>query len=121
MTEIRDIAQLAGLLEGEGCFANYPVDGKHYPRIQVQMNDRDVIEWVAALWGSTVNIFTKRYKATMDSYRTTVYGSQALGWMMTLYPFMKSRRQAKIREIIEHARKNPTQVSWKVTQIWETT
>lgn len=53
MTEI-ETAWLAGLLEGEGYFGtiNSWVSGRcyRYPRIGVNMTDRDVIDRVATLW-----------------------------------------------------------------------
>src|SRR5437879_3277372 len=53
-----DIGKLAGLVEGEGSLRLAFGGGRHFrrttPQITVLMTDRDVVEWVAAMWGSKV-------------------------------------------------------------------
>lgn len=94
---IRDIAWLAGLLEGEGCFATKSKNGV---TIKMEMTDRDVIHKAAKLMGAHVNDLGMRRGATKIIYRLNLYGGNAIGWMMTLYSFMGNRRKAKIRELI---------------------
>lgn len=60
--ERQDVLWLAGLLEGEGCF-NYRPE-KNQVRVSIEMNDRDVIERVAALWGSKVGYRRARLSGT---------------------------------------------------------
>lgn len=110
MPSTKDIAWLAGLLEGEGCFMWAPFThrqhGKEYqyhrPVIQVNMTDPDVIERVASLFK------TKAYAHNYDKRpnrkpctRAVVVGKRAIGWMQTLYPLLGQRRQAKVRSILQ--------------------
>lgn len=100
-----DIAWLAGLLEGEGCF-RYHSQGKGRihpgtPGFQLQMTDRDVVAKFANLMARPLlgpyGPYAHRGKEVWACYVT---GPQAVGWMMTLYPLLGERRQEKIREMI---------------------
>ncbi len=92
-----DIAWTAGLIEGEGSF------GWHgrTPKVVVQMTDKDTIEKLAGIWGSKVyGPYGPYGVSTKVTYTTAIYGSQAIGWMMTMFVFMSERRKQKIEEII---------------------
>lgn len=94
-----DLQWLAGLIEGEGCFSVHPRGGG--PEIRVQMQDLDVVQRVAELFGSRpVYTLKKRKLAKRDSYVTTIRGSSALDLMKRLYPLMGARRKERIGEII---------------------
>lgn len=97
------IAWAAGLLEGEGCFKKSGAS----PSVVVAMTDRDAVDKIAALWGSEATVWTRR-GPLKTPYFTAIYGGPAVGWMMTIYSFLGSRRQAKIRELIAdwRSRKN---------------
>lgn len=93
----KDLAWLAGLLEGEGSFT----DSGSSVMLQVVMTDSDVIERAAAILGVKTR---KPWKPKGDrkiAYGCFVCGVRAIGWMMTLYQFFGERRQRRIREIIE--------------------
>lgn len=112
-----DIAWLAGLVEGEGCIGFYK-NGQHssgheyhLPKLTINMTDKDVIQKAADLFGSKVNgPYNPGKNASGESYKqkfaVNVYGSRAIGWMMTLYPFLGSRRRAKAREVVQLWREN---------------
>jgi hypothetical protein len=97
---------LAGILEGEGSFwilkKNRPSGGHYrYPKISVVMTDRDVIEWVAVLFGDkAVTEQTPRGNRQM-TYRTNLTGQPALEMMCRLFHYMSSRRQRRIRELFD--------------------
>ena len=102
MRSTQDIAWLAGLLEGEGCFkvgrpARYPT--KAYPRISVQMTDEDVVRRAADIMGARFNGPYERPGKTvwMANLQTR---AEVAGWLMTLYPLMGARRQERIRELL---------------------
>jgi hypothetical protein len=100
MISTLDIAWLAGLLEGEGCFT---ADKRLTIRISVAMTDLDVIERARKLMKCTCKI--QEYspgacKRNKTLYRVLLNGTPAAQWAMTLYPFMGVRRQTKIRELI---------------------
>ena len=90
-----DIIWLGGLLEGEGCFH---LNRGKYPVISVGMTAEDTITKVADMWGNKVS-------RRRNMYIVQVCGGYAIGWMMTLYPFLGSCRKKRIREIIEVWRK----------------
>ena len=108
MTSLKDIYWLAGLLEGEGCFAHsiYHTTGRASGkeitgvtfRIQLSMTDRDIVERAAKLFGREV---TEVITQGTLSYRVQISGSDAIQWMMTLYPLMGIRRSGKILSIIK--------------------
>lgn len=106
---IKEIAWIAGLLEGEGCFLS-PKGRYCSPIIQLIMTDKDVMIKAAKILGTKKVIKCKqdtRGKNPKQLYRTNVYGSRAIQWMMTLYTLLGERRQMKVREIIEAFKTRP--------------
>ena len=99
MADIKSINWIAGLLEGEGCFG---IRTKHNPNIQLYMIDKDIVIRAAQILGAHKVIEAKKpTSGNYPIYRTIIYGTRAIGWMMTLYGLMGIRRQAKIRTCIE--------------------
>src|SRR5437867_12970466 len=96
LTTVKDIIWLAGLLEGEGWFGF-----NQSPRITINMTDLDVIERVRKIF-RTNNKITTQNKARnyKTSYYLSIFGDQAIQWMMTIYVLMGIRRQSQIREVI---------------------
>ena len=109
-----DIAWLAGLLEGEGCFfvANHVKNkgGKIYKQIGISlvMTDEEPVNKAAELLN--VNVFGRRkLKSGKTIHRLTCTGSKAAAWMMTIYTLLCPRRQAKIEECLS---------VWKAQKSW---
>lgn len=102
MTETKDIAWLAGLLEGEGCFLLRKSGGyKGSISIALQMTDRDTVEKAATLMGGKLYGPHGPYgKGKLPTWQVFVFGEAAASWMMTLYSFMSTRRQEKIKELL---------------------
>lgn len=101
MATVADIRWLAGYLEGEGCFTF--TGGKYrYPRIVVESTDEDVIQRVVKLWGNKARAVQHGKHKVGYSVASTC--AKAAGWMMTLYPLMGQRRQARIREVLTNWR-----------------
>ena len=88
----RDIHWLAGILEGEGTFGDRR-------RIRLKMTDRDVVERVAKLWKRPL-VVEKLQPNRKQAYSTAIGSIDAIGWMMTLYSLLGTRRQTKIRQIL---------------------
>jgi len=96
--DIKTIAWLAGILEGEGCFL---LKGNNTsPCIQLKMKDEDIIKRVASLWNVTVIENKKQELHWSQTYQVNLYGNRAVAWMFTIYSFMGKRRQAKIKEVV---------------------
>lgn len=106
----KQICWLAGLLEGEGCFSPLKYtkasgEETYRPRIQIHMNDRDVLERVAEFCG--VGNVTGPYGAgrggnpnAQGFYKWAISGSEAGKIMQAVLPFMGARRASKITEVL---------------------
>ncbi len=94
--KLTDIAWLAGLLEGEGCFYLGKDRAKKeiYPCIKLQMTDEDIVVRAAALMKSKVEHYG-------NTWVTRVYGAHTIAWMMTLYPYLGERRREKVAKVIQ--------------------
>ena len=105
-----DIAWLAGLLEGEGCFKMQSSGGyKGSICISLQMTDKDVVQRVTALLDGTLWGPHGPYgHSKLPTYQTAIFGSKAASWMMTLFPLMGERRQGKIKELLDYWKTQPT-------------
>ena len=107
MISVKDIAWLAGLLEGEGCFRSVG----NCPTIKLSMTDRDTVVRAAGLLGLT-HIATVIHKnpTYKDAWVIAANGRTAAGWMMTIWPLMGARRQEKITEMLK---------CWKSAALWQ--
>jgi hypothetical protein len=95
-----DDAWLAGLLEGEGCFALYANrHGTRRPRVTVKMADRDVVARVAERFGVAVVLCRLSKPGWSDMYQVRLCGAKAEECMRVVLPLMGARRAAKIQEI----------------------
>lgn len=105
----RDIAWLAGLLEGEGAFfiSWKETDGYRYPAFRIAMNltDEDVLRRAAAIAGVGLvrgpyqqpNSKHKQFWRWYVNRRDHVYAL-----LVAIHQFMGERRASRIREIIQH-------------------
>jgi len=91
-----DIAWLAGILEGEGCFQR-----KDSPSISLAMSDEDVVRKVASLFKRPVNTKKKEFSYHKTQFIVTIHGTAAIEWMFTIYSLMGWRRRRAIIEAIE--------------------
>lgn len=112
MLTTKEIAWLAGLLEGEGCFELCRTkfrSGNPYnrPRITLASTDKDVVEHTAKLFGSVVSP-PRRRPGRKPIYNTKCLGDKAIGWMQTLFVLLGERRRRKIKDIL---------VEWKAMPV----
>lgn len=99
--DARSIAWVAGLLEGEGTFAN--IGG--YPTISASLCDRDVLERAAAIIGITT-VSPKSVTRNADhgwtpAFQISLTGARAADWMRTLRSSMGARRSHEIDIALE--------------------
>lgn len=98
-TEV-EIAWVAGLLEGEGCF--FLTKGNVLV-IQLKMVDKDVVNKAALIMISN-NFRLREYHDGNPNHNKTytmrISGYNAYKWMKILRPYMGLRRSAKIDELI---------------------
>lgn len=93
---MRDLAWVAGFVEGEGCFA---WNGKS-PRLTVTGTDPDVMGRFASITKRRVRGPIEKGGNRKQQYVVDVYGPVAAGWMMTLLPMLGSRRKRRAIEVL---------------------
>ena len=104
--DVKDIAWVAGLLEGEGNFMSDPSGS--LARIKLEMTDEDVVRKAASIMGApSVGYRIKSNPKWKPTYVFYLCGAKAAGWMMTLYPFLGKRRRQKIRTVLCHWANGP--------------
>jgi hypothetical protein len=106
----KDIAWLAGFLEGEGCFTvntgRTPGGGiTPCPQISFSGTDLDVMQRASMMLrgfqGRLTEVHGKHVKPHFkQAYHTAISGNVAAAWMMTLYSLMGARRRARIKEVL---------------------
>ncbi len=96
MITTRDLDWLAGIFEGEACFAFQAKT----PKLMIATVDLDVIERIRILTKSPNPFNISKTVTGKNFYRITICGTLAISWMMTLYPLLSIRRKTKIREVI---------------------
>jgi len=97
-----NLAWLAGLLEGEGCFTATRADGHLYPVIKLQMCDYDVVNRAANLLGVVrLEVREPRYEHWDRTFVAQLSGQRAAQWMRVLRPFMGQRRSRAIEHALE--------------------
>lgn len=90
-----ELAWLAGLLEGEGCFTHSYRRGINFaPKIQLAMTDEDVVLRAQALMGGRVRSSTREPWKTL--YTVIVSGAAAVALMRQLLPHMGERRSDRM-------------------------
>lgn len=92
---IRDLAWMAGFMEGEGHFCGITLGGGGDRAVAVQVN-KAPIDRIVALFGGTAYL-RKKDPPCHDVWCWQVSGARARGLMMTLYPLMTPLRQSQIR------------------------
>lgn len=95
-----EVAWLAGLLEGEGCFY---LSVLGYLQIELAMTDLDVVQRAAKVGGAVTTITTRYDKrgTRKPTYRICFNGFQAIRIMEKILPYMGKRRTAKIERLIK--------------------
>lgn len=103
MNNNEQIAWLAGLLEGEGCFMNGYKTRPNQSAISVEMKDKDIIERIANMWNAKFHPCKPRKDHHSITYKVHIRGEKAREVMKKVLPFMGIRRSKKIQKILESA------------------
>ena len=96
-----ELAYLAGLLDGEGCFRISHVGPKritYYPTVEIAMTDLGTIEWVQSKWKSgTVKLNNhtaiRKETAWKKQYIVRIHGKRAHLLCTLLLPFLITKHQ----------------------------
>lgn len=96
MANVTDIAWLAGLMEGDGCFTT----NGQIPVISVAMLDKDVIERVAKIFQAKIDSY-KTPKGDKICYRAkTARRAIIEPILLAVYPYMGQRRKERIMKLL---------------------
>ena len=95
MLTTQNLNWIAGIVEGEGCFGYWKT-----PVIRVHMTDFDIIDRLSAYFKVNINRLDRKGNRKV-SYSVSLYGKDAIGWMLTLWPLMGIRRRSKIEEVLQ--------------------
>lgn len=101
---IKAIYYLAGLFDGE---ASFGWRAKNGPVIQLRMTDFDTVSRVGRIVGKCP---TGPYQYDMKRkpyWVIDISGGKAVGWMLTLYPLLSLRRQARIKDVVTRWKISP--------------
>lgn len=97
-----EAAWLAGILEGEGCFDFNNGNNHQYPRIRIEMRDKDVIERVAVLCGGNGRVReTTRIEKHHNTFKFQVCQKDRVQEVLAaIRPWMSERRGEKIDSML---------------------
>ena len=98
--DMRQLAWLAGLLEGEGTFVKGSPAKPRRPITALGMTDEDVVRRVTDLWGTRLWTIRQKQDRYKPVFRTELVGGSAVAIMALLRPHLCVRRQAQIDEAI---------------------
>lgn len=106
---VTEIAWLAGLLEGEGCFQLRKSGGyKGSICIALQMTDKDTVEKASKLLKGTFYGPHGPYGVSkLPTWQTMVFGKRAAEIMMSVFVFLGARRQQKVKELLDYWKTQP--------------
>jgi hypothetical protein len=101
MRSMGDIRQMAGWLEGEGCFdvcgGSRP---QRTPRLRASTTDADIARWAKDVLGMNAGVHGPYQTRCKPVWQMQITGPAAAGWMMTLFPFLGLRRREQIKRVL---------------------
>lgn len=100
--DTRELCWLAGLFEGEAYFGAHDRNTV----ITFDTTDLDVLLRAREIVGGESTVFERAPHGLgkKPSFRFNVNSNRAVGWMMTLYPLLGSRRREQVRGALERWR-----------------
>jgi hypothetical protein len=84
---------IAGFVDGEGCISCRTRAKKYLtPSIEVTNCNKEVLDWLASLFGGGIYL-NKDFRPTRkDSYHWTVAGQKAIDCIKTIYPYLRIKK-----------------------------
>ena len=99
----KDLAWVAGFLEGEGSFGSYGC-----PRISAAQVQRQPLDVLKRLFGGGISKHSDRGPSRQASCQWHLNGARAVALMMTLYSWMSPRRREQIFAALSRWKALPT-------------
>ncbi len=96
----RQVAWLAGLLEGEGSFMHPAPSRPRSPVVSLSMTDQDVVERAASILGVSACRTAPRSSTGRAVWCVQARGRRAVATMMAVDPYMGERRSLRIEEVL---------------------
>ena len=123
LTPREELLWLAALLDGEGCFTfNIQKNGAKYPNIILKMTDEDIVRtaWERAGVGHVTGPYpvAKAHHKPAWIWRISE-ASHVFTLCRLLFPYMGTRRAAKIEEILALEEKRNQEPLWVRVAEWE--
>jgi len=97
LVKTHDIAWLAGILEGEGCFVT-PTRTRRSESVQITQKEPWILHRISSLVGGKVKIH--RQSNGSSYFRWNAFGSLARGISMTVFAFMSPHRKEQIGSML---------------------
>ena len=107
-----ETAWLAGLLEGEGCFAM----GSGV-QVILAMTDEDIVRRAAVLMGDT-RVTVRDRAPYKPQWKSVAYGTEAERVMRAIRPYLGSRRGAKVDALLAARALQGQPVATACAQCW---
>ena len=102
-TTKEEVAWVAGILEGEGCFDYQQPLRKRCPQVRVEMVDKDIVMRVQGITGGTICLFKGKQPNHNDSWCLGIRRKElVIPLLNKILPYMSMRRTAKIKELLSY-------------------
>jgi hypothetical protein len=101
-----EVAWLAGIMEGEACFDWARTKERAYPRIRLEMKDKDIIDRVLHLIGGRCWIRERPGKKEnhATTYVLAITNKEDVQRVLKLIePWLGERRKERVTEIVEES------------------
>ena len=95
MTEKENLIYLAGFIDGEGCLTtsfDYPIN-RIRPRLTITNTNKEVLEWIHAVFGGSLYLHKPRGSQTRASYELMFFCNKAMNLIEKVYPFLKVKKK----------------------------
>lgn len=99
LSKEQQIAWAAGIIEGEGCITLH----SGHPYLLIDMTDKDVIDRMLEIFpiGTVRGPYTHKARPQYKPrWRFDAFGTKAIPIISEIYPYLLSRRKAKVDEIL---------------------
>ncbi len=121
MPQETEIAYLAGLIEGEGGLSITKDSSREIPNyrayLQVQMADRDIVEWVASIFGGICRKAVLGPRMVKQQWVAYCPAANLETILRAVIPYMKSERRRREAELLIELQRTKKYVNRKIPML----